>query len=348
MKSIRIIILSAVFMAIAMTGCSRTGSNHSNVDLGMKAIENNDYEGALSNFEAAEKKGENKELVYRGKGLAYMGLADYKSAEKALEQALSCSNGHISDLEYDISYYLAVAEFRTGDIKGAADTCTAVLALRPNDPTAFFLRGKAELAQGEKDDALRDFNAAIRNNSSDPDLYINIYECLSDAGEADEGAGYLKSAMELTHITGIQKGKLYYWMKDYDNAKDILEESRGDGTNPEVVLYLGRTYEALGDESYAASLYKTYLEGNPNDVAICNQLGLCELDVHDYEGALKAFEQGVAVGDSEISQSLRYNEIVAHEYLGNFKEASVLMKDYLKDYPDDENAMRENIFLSTR
>ncbi|SKB51311.1 Lipoprotein NlpI, contains TPR repeats [Lachnospiraceae bacterium] len=348
MRSIRIIFLTAVLSAFMMAGCGRTGSNHSNVDLGMKAIENNDFESALANFEAAEKKGENKELVYRGKGLAHMGLADYKTAVKELTQALSCSNGHISDLEYDISFYLAVSEFRTGDMKGAEETCSAILALDPKNPDAFFLRGKTELAQGEKDDALRDFNAAIRHNSSDPDLYISIYECMSDAGEADEGADYLKSAMELTHITGLQKGKLYYWMKDYDNAKDILEESRGDGTDPEVVLYLGRTYEALGDESYAASLYKTYLEGNPNDVEICNQLGLCELDVGDYQSALAAFEQGIGVGYSEISQSLRYNQIVANEYLGKFKEASVLMNDYLEDYPDDEDAKREYIFLSTR
>ncbi len=348
MKTIRILLLSVILTSLFFTGCSRTGSNHSNVDLGMKAIENNDYEGALANFEAAEKKGENAELIYRGKGLAHMGLADYKSAVEELTKALSCSNGHISDLEYDISFYLAVSEFRTGDMDSAIDTCTAILALDPKNPNAFFLRGKTELAKGQKDDALRDFNAAIRNNNSDPDLYINIYECLSDAGEAEEGADYLKSAMELTHITGFQKGKLYFWMGEYDNAKDILEESRGDGSDPEVVLYLGRTYEALGDESYAASLYKTYLEDNPNDVEICNQLGLCELDVGDYESALKAFEQGISVGDSEISQSLRYNQIVASEYLGKFKEASVLMDSYLKDFPDDEDAKREYVFLSTR
>ncbi|MCR4892767.1 MAG: tetratricopeptide repeat protein, partial [Lachnospiraceae bacterium] len=154
--------------------------------------------------------------------------------------------------------------------------------------------------------------------------------------------------MQLTHINGFQKGKLYYWMGDYDSAKSALEEARGDGSDESVILYLGKTYEALGDKSYAASLYKTYLEDNPGDTKICNQLGLCELDVGDYDSALKAFQQGIAVGDSESLQSLKFNEIVAYEYLSDFKKATVLMEAYLKAYPDDETAVREYTFLSSR
>ena len=36
------------------------------------------------------------------------------------------------------------------------------------------------------------------------------------------------------------------------------------------------------------------------------------------------------------------------EYMGEFNVASSLMDTYLSTYPDDEKAVRENIFLSTR
>ena len=49
-----------------------------------------------------------------------------------------------------------------------------------------------------------------------------------------------------------------------------------------------------------------------------------------------------------MEQSLKLNEITAYEYMGEFEVASSKMQEYLKNYPDDQMAVRENIFLSTR
>ncbi|MBO6147726.1 MAG: tetratricopeptide repeat protein [Lachnospiraceae bacterium] len=337
-----------IAILLLLPGCSILDGGGSAAHLGMQAIEEGDYDKALEIFEGAEKGSANKELLYRGRGIALMGKSDYKGAVAAFKEALSHAPGRIRDLEYDISFYLAVAEFRSGNAEAAKDTCSAILDLDRKNSNAFFLRGKAELSTGDTDHALRDFAAAIRFNSEDPDLYIDIYESLTAADMADDGESYLKSAMELTKLSDFQKGKLAYWMEDYERAKQALEGSRGDDSDPAVILYLGRTYEALGDKSYAASLYKTYLKDNPGDVGICNQLGLCELDVGDYGSALKAFEQGLSNGGGNIVQSLKFNQIVAYEYLSDFKKATVLMEAYLKDYPDDEVAKREYAFLSTR
>ncbi len=47
-------------------------------------------------------------------------------------------------------------------------------------------------------------------------------------------------------------------------------------------------------------------------------------------------------------QELKFNLIVATEYMGNFSQAKTLMQEYLQLYPDDAKAKRENNFLSTR
>ena len=49
-----------------------------------------------------------------------------------------------------------------------------------------------------------------------------------------------------------------------------------------------------------------------------------------------------------MMQTLSFNEIVAYEHLGDFKQAFVLMENYLKNYPDDVQARREYQFLSSR
>ena len=72
------------------------------------------------------------------------------------------------------------------------------------------------------------------------------------------------------------------------------------------------------------------------------------MEMGSYQEALNAFQQGMMLQDNSMYQSLAYNEIVAYEYLGQFRKAAVLMENYLQKYPTDEEAIRENTFLSTR
>ena len=67
-----------------------------------------------------------------------------------------------------------------------------------------------------------------------------------------------------------------------------------------------------------------------------------------YEEAVKAFESGIGMGASDYLQELKFNMIVANEYLGDFAQAKKLMQEYLQAYPDDARAKKENDFLKTR
>ena len=98
-------------------------------------------------------------------------------------------------------------------------------------------------------------------------------------------------------------------------------------------LYLGKAYAATGDYNYASSVYSNYLSKQGPDAEIYNQLGLCELEKKDYQS---------------LMQTLSFNEIVAYEYLQDYQKATVLLKAYLQNYPDDQTAIREQQFLSTR
>ena len=125
------------------------------------------------------------------------------------------------------------------------------------------------------------------------------------------------------------------------------EKAKDSNAGVDVVSLLGQTYEKLGDYNYAASVYSNYLSNTP-DAQIYNQLGLCDLKIGEYEAALNAFQAGIAIEGNELMQVLKFNEIVAYEYLGDFKQATVLMQKYLSTYPDDEKALREYEFLQTR
>jgi tetratricopeptide (TPR) repeat protein len=68
----------------------------------------------------------------------------------------------------------------------------------------------------------------------------------------------------------------------------------------------------------------------------------------EYELALSAFHAAMQIEDNDMLQTLKFNEIVAYEYMEDYKTAAALMNSYLKAYPDDEQAKREYEFLQTR
>ncbi len=253
------------------------------------------------------------------------------------------------DIDFDINYYLATAYFRNGQTEDAVRAYDAILALRPKEKDAYYLRGCVKLYSGDFEGAKQDFDNTMSGDAKNYDRLIQIYEVLVDNGYKEAGKEYLLQVISDNEksISDYDLGRIYYYLEDYENAKDCLLRVKITD-NYEVSLYLGRTYEALGDYNYASSIYGDYTLNDQSKAEIYNQLGLCRMQMGEYELALMAFQSGMAIEGNEMMQTLKFNEIVAYEYMGDYTTAAVLMSDYLKTYPDDTAAQRENQFLKTR
>lgn len=334
--------------AVMLTGCGSDGKE-SYTAKGMTAVENLSYEEALEQFALAEENGEDKRLLYRGMGLAYLGMTDYENAILYLEAALQNSDGIVENMDFDISYYLATAYFKNGQAQEAIGAYDAILSLRPNERDACYLRGTARLSMDNYEGAQADFDRAIALAPQDYDQLLRIYTVLEAYGYKDMGQNYLQQAIT-THeksISDYDLGRIYYYMEDYENARTYLTNLNTE-TDYGAALYLGRTYEALGDYNYAASIYDGYTVNDQTKAEIYNQLGLCRIQMGEYELALSAFQTAMNIEDNGMMQILKFNEIVAYENMRDFKTAAALMNSYLKSYPDDETARREYDFLQTR
>lgn len=336
-------------LVLCVSACG-SNKNKKNIRAGMECIENADYESALACFDEGLTKGEDKELLLRGKGIAYIGLTRYEEAIEALIEGLSYCDGTLTDLEYDMNYYLALAYAKSGNYQEAYDTYCAILALKSKSATAYYLRGTVAIAMGAHDQAVADFDKAISLNKTDYTAYINIYQVLSEYGYEQEAKAYLEKAMSngSKSMSDYNRGRICYYMGDYENACIYLDSANKYQTNEDTVLALGKAYQATGDINFAASIYVNYLANYGESAVIYNELGLCKLSTGDYASALEAFQNGIGMNNMDMMQSLKYNEVIACEYLGDFKRACVLMESYLAMYPDDEKALREYTFLKTR
>lgn len=346
-KRKKYISIAACFLAVAMlSGCGGAGERTQGA---MQLIGSLDYQGALEQLDLAQESGENSRLVNRARGIAYMGLTDYEQAAACFEEALAGSNGLVQNVDFDLNYYLAVAYARSGRYGDAESVYDAVLGLRPGQRDAYYLRGTVRLAQGNFEGAQQDFDKVISMDSDDYGMVIEIYKVLDSFGYGEAGNTYLRAALEAGDkgMDKFDSGRIYYYLGEYQSAYLALEEAREKG-GVESYLYLGKSYEATGDYNYAANVYASYLEKNEGDAEIYNQLGLCEMARGEYRKALEAFQAGMQLENTTMMQTLSFNEIVAYEHLGEYTQAYVLMGNYLKNYPDDEQARREYEFLSTR
>lgn len=350
MKKKQVVSVAAAVLTVSVytAGCGFANKNE-NIDAGMAAIQALDYDAAIASFEAAKEADENPRLLYRGEGLAYMGKTQYTDAAAAFETALSYSDGRVDDMDYDINYYLATAYYKQGETDKAVEAYNAIIGLRPEERDAYYLRGVIYTESGSIEKALEDFDRAISLNTRDYDRLIDIYCVLDENGYKESGQEYLQGAMEsgTKYMTNYEKGRISYYLEDYENARNYLEKAR-DEEGYEAVLFLGKTYETLGDYNYAISVYNTFVDSGQESPQVLNQMGLCKLQMKDYQGALEAFQRAMNIEDNGMMQVLKMNEVVAYERLGEYKKASVLLDSYLKTYPDDEEAKREYEFLKTR
>ena len=340
--------LIAVLTGLLLSACGDS-ERISYTKQGMEAIENLEYSEALNYFKHAQEEGEDELLLYRGMGIAYMGMTQYEDAVVYLEAALHLSGGKVEDIDFDINYYLALAYYKNGQLQDAVDAYSAILALRPREKDAYYLRGCVKLAQDDFEGAQADFDEAVALDSRNYDQMIRIYMALEEYGYKDAGLAYLQNALTENEksISDYDMGRICYYMGDYENARNYLSNLK-TATDYGAALYLGRTYEALGDYNYASTIYAQYTDNDQTKAEIYNQLGLCRMKMEAYEEALTAFQAAMNIEDNGMMQTLKFNEIVAYEYMHDYKTAAALMNSYLKSYPDDLTAKREYEFLQTR
>jgi len=341
-------IISVLAVMIWTAGCGKEAEK-SYTEQGFAAIESLEYEQSLGLFEQALVSGEDEREICRGQGIAYLGLTDYEGAIANFERCLQISSSIPDNMVYDINYYLATAYYKAGRIQDAKGVYDAILGLREKEPDAYYMRGSVLLELGDYEAAKQDFDKATELACTDYDQLVAIYEVLEKFGYREVGNEYLERALadNAKEMSNYDKGRMYYYLEDYESARNYLEQAR-DAGDAQAAYYLGRTWESLGEYNYAASVYSSYLKDQEKSALIYNQLALCQMQLKEYDVALNAIEEGLALEDASLKQTLCFNQIVIYEYKGEFEKAASLMASYVKNYPDDLEAQREYEFLKTR
>ena len=290
-----------------------------------------------------------EEMAYRQYGINCMDSGEYDKAVDAFQDALDVSTGGVTRLEIDICLYKAQAQFLSGDTEGALETYGALIEYDDN-AKAYYGRGSLYLALEDSEKALNDFDSAIEAAPEDYELYIGIYETLANKGFKDKASNYLSKAVEIKGKSGydlMEKGRIYHLMGDDESAKGNLEKAIDEGET-KANYYMALMYLDQGEDTLAQTFFDEYLKtGEPGPEEL-GKIGESLMNTGEYQVAIGYFEAALKAEEVPNEQQLRKNTIIAYERMGDFDNAKKLMAEYIKDYPEDEAAIKDNTFLETR
>lgn len=260
--------------------------------------------------------GSNNDHIERQQTLKQQGMelqlsGDYSGAIEKYEKALSLADMKVGEAEIDLAYYKASVQYRSGDLTGAIDTYSAILAFEKSDET-YLGRGLLYMAAGEAKKAEEDLNKAL-DKTKDP----------------------------------LIRGIIYNVVEQPEKAKKCFEEAEKEGDS-KGLFYLANVYEKTGDHETAMEFLEEYISGENVDAEGCLSTAGMYFSAGDYEKALSAVQKGIALGDSGVLKNLLQEEIACYEKQGDFAGARAKTEEYLENYPDDALMQKEYEFLKSR
>lgn len=348
MRNKKIIWMLAAGLGMTLlTGCG--GENKKTYEQANTDLEQGNYDYALNEYQACISAGYKLSQSYRGSGIVKLRTGDYQGAIDDLTSALNDEKTGKSD-QKDILEYRAAAELKAELYDQAMADCQTLAedySLNAND---YYLTGCVALAMDSYDEASSNFSEAYGSDST-YEMAIQIYEAyLTQDMEAD-GTRYLEAALKTEAKTAddyCERGKVYYYMQDYDNARTELTTASEKGST-EAALILGMIYMAQGDTANARSFYQQYIDADGEDPAKgYNGLALCDIADGDYDSALQNISQGLGDATSDEMRDLLFNEIVVYEKKLDFSTALSKAQEYVQTFKDDEAAAKELTFLQSR
>jgi tetratricopeptide (TPR) repeat protein len=174
---------------------------------------------------------------------------------------------------------------------------------------------------------------------------------LIENGDKSGAEDVLEKAAKIKIETDTDKynlAKLHYYQGDYSTALTEFNKCVSKGFK-EADYYIGEIYRSKKDFDKAIYYYENYIKsGTANTSNVYNQMGVCLIKTGEYKKAANYLEKGIAYGDTGTLKSLKKNVITAYENMGDFDTAKEILKDYLKNYPNDKDALREKEFIDTR
>lgn len=310
------------------------------------------FDDALMYYQKSESLNPSNINTRLNVGTLYQQKGDNRTAIKAYDSVLILYPDNVN-----ANLYKAQANQALGDTKSAISGYQKVLALDPtnseaqaqilnlvkgnmttaqfvdyvkknmsaSNPSDLFYNYALDLhKQNKLNDAITMYNEALKLNSQNPEIFINLAIAQNQSGNAETALVTLKNAsLKFPNNTQIKdalasvnndvlNNKLasaakYFENKDYQNA--INEYAKISPATVDSMLGIASSYQAMGENTNAITYYQKALQLKPTDSDIAYYIAVLYAENEDLDNAKSYLNKSLAINKNnqkaiEFMQSL--------------------------------------------
>jgi len=188
-----------------------------------------------------------------------------------------------------------MAWFEKNDYEQAIKEFNEAIRLDPKYALAYWNRGKAWLAKSDYDQAILDYGRAIQLDPTDASAYESrgyAWFCKEDYDEAIKD--YNEAIRLDSQTTYFYRGSAWLRKKDYNKAiKDYNEAIRLDSQNSFFITSRGNVWSRMKDYDKAIKDYDQSIRLYPKDASVYTSRGDAWFACHYYDNAIKDYDQAI-------------------------------------------------------
>ena len=274
------------------------------LDTAIEYFENDDFEGAKEYFTKAIKgyskvieSGVHDKVIYRNRGMAYLGLKDYPKAIKDFSKAIELDENNKDAYDGRGRIYMYIENYPK-----AIEDFSKVIELDANNKDAYDNRGRAYVCIENYAKAIEDFSKVIELDAN------------NKRGYADRGfvylhlGNYLKAIEDYTKVIEMDennkdaysnRGLAYLRIKDYAKAiEDFTKVIELDENNIDAYDNRGFAYLRLEEYTKAIEDFTKAIELDANKESIYGNRGLAYACIEDYAKAIENFTKMIELDEN--------------------------------------------------
>jgi tetratricopeptide (TPR) repeat protein len=271
----------------------------------------------------AHAAGPSKADAYYDKALNHYREGDFESSMSLLSKALLDDRRHLPSfaLRAQIRHIL-------GDKVGLSTDLEKALRIQTSrKPPLLSLRGNARLLAGDRDSALKDFNAAIEIDDENADAYLGRGRLQRDAGRPKKALADWVQALKLDPNLYLARYNLAWALYELgrpDRAiKQLTKALRGNPSFHLPYNLLGIIFAERGDNTRALKAYSKALYLRPEFTYARSGRALVYLKLGKRKLAFKDLDEAVKNARGDYSPYYHRGEVLHR--IGKTKEA---LQDY--------------------
>ena len=253
---------------------------------------------------------------------------DYQGAIAEFDKALAANPNDINSL-----YARSLANFDLQNFTAAISDLDRVIELNPNDAVAYYSRGNSYDSLEDYQSAIADLDEAIRLDPQFASAYNNRGSSYYNLGDYQNAIADLDEAIRLNPQFAVaysNRGNSYRSLGDYQNA--IADYDEAIRLNPQLALAYnnrGSSYYNLGDYQNAIANYDEAIRLTPQFAVAYNNRGNIYRSLGNYQNALADLDEAIRLdpnyADAYYSRGFSYKNIDNNSFaIKDFKLAAEL------------------------